>query len=59
MEGAIILGRLLCRLGWHHLGSVVHMKCPKCGSEMEPLDHLLVRWICLKCGHEEKVKPDG
>jgi DNA-directed RNA polymerase subunit M/transcription elongation factor TFIIS len=35
------------------------MKCPKCGSEMNPIygHWYLEKFYCPKCGHEEKVKP--
>jgi len=40
------------------------MKCPKCGSEIcQPYAWEVIRkkfgriksWVCLECGHEEKV----
>jgi len=45
------------------------MNCPECGSEMTDRlprknnlgyridDLMLGRWLCMTCGHSEKVKP--
>jgi len=48
---------------YHRLGGDLKpMNCPKCGSEMiqelRPSGRWYrVKWYCVKCGHEEKVKP--
>ncbi len=33
------------------------MKCPKCGSEMQPFGEVMhvKTWWCPLCGHEEKL----